>query len=160
MKRWRLLLLWEMPLHPPAKCLSWRRLSGAVRAGCLIHSLSARRQNVCALSETSQGIIRVDVVRSRVWIPTDDSSIKKKIKNLVLSSDIRSVKAFLVMDAWHEGAEAWLHRVLLYYYKKWHCSACLFCHDRKWDLSPACLFFWAARGWQLLWEGNAPPCFA
>lgn len=98
--------MWEMPLRPPAKCLSWRRLSGAVRAGCLIHSLSARRQNVCVLSETSQGIIRVDVVRSRVWIPTDDSSIKKKIKNLVLSSDIRSVKAFLVMHAWHEGAEA------------------------------------------------------
>lgn len=33
-------------------------------------------------------------------------------KDLVLSSDSRSVKVFLVLNAWHEGARAELHQML------------------------------------------------
>lgn len=65
-------------------------------------------------------------------------------KDLVLSSDNRSVKVFLVLKAWHEGGRDELHQMLfkktLLKKKKPPLAGCI-CHDMRWDLSPLCLFF-------------------
>lgn len=64
-------------------------------------------------------------------------------KDLVLSSDSRSVKVFLVLNAQHEGARAELHQMLFIkmLLKKSHHLLGVFCHGMRWDLSPLCLFF-------------------